>query len=46
MQTTELGFTHAELFETALTMGLVEVGEEIELEDLQELLSDYAGNVL
>lgn len=46
MQTTELGFTHAELFETALTMDLVEVGEEIELEDLQELLSDYAGNVL
>jgi hypothetical protein len=46
MQTTELGFTHEELFETALTLELVNEGDELDIEELQELLSDYAGDVL
>jgi hypothetical protein len=46
MKTTELGFTHAELFEMALSLEIVEDGDEIELEELQELLSSYAGDVL
>ena len=46
MKTTELGFTHAELFEMALSLEIVEDGDEIELEDLQELLSSFAGDVL
>lgn len=46
MQTTELGFTHAELFETALSLEIVDDGDEIDLEDLQELLSSFAGDVL
>ena len=46
MQTTELGFTHAELFEMALSLEIVEDGDEIDLEDLQELLSSFAGDVL
>ena len=36
MQTTELGFTHAELFEMALSLEIVEDGDEIELEELQD----------
>ena len=46
MKTTELGFTHAELFEMALSLEIVEDGDEIDLEDLQELLSSFAGDVL
>jgi hypothetical protein len=45
-QTTPLGFTHAELFEIALTIELVEDGDELDLEELQELLSAYAGDEL
>ena len=45
-QTTPLGFTHAELFETALTLEIVEDGDELDLEELQELLSAYAGDEL
>jgi hypothetical protein len=43
-KTTELGFTHAELFEMALSLEIVDDGDEIELEDLQELLSAFAGD--
>jgi hypothetical protein len=43
-KTTELGFTHAELFEMALSLEIVDDGDEIELEDLQELLSSFAGD--
>ena len=46
MKTTELGFTHAELFEMALSLEIVKDGDEIDLEDLQELLSSFAGDVL
>ena len=46
MQTTELGFTHAELFEMALSLEIVDDGDEIDLEDLQELLSSFADDVL
>ena len=46
METTELGFTYAELFEMALSLEIVDDGDEIELEDLQELLSSFAGDVL
>ena len=43
-KTTELGFTHAELFEMALSLEIVNDGDEIDLEDLQELLSSFAGD--
>jgi hypothetical protein len=43
-KTTELGFTHAELFEMALSLEIVDDGDEIGLEDLQELLSAFAGD--
>ena len=43
-KTTELGFTHAELFEMALSLEIVNDGDEIDLEDLQELLSAFAGD--
>ena len=43
-KTTELGFTHAELFEMALSLEIVDDGDEIELEDLQELLIAFAGD--
>ena len=46
MQTTELGFSYEELFEMALSLEIVDDGDEIELEDLQELLSSFAGDVL
>ena len=48
MQTTELGFTFAELFETALSLELVNDGDEdcLDIEELQEMLSDFAGDVL
>ena len=46
MQTTELGFTHEELFEMALSLEIVDDGDEIELEDLQELLSSFAGDLI
>ena len=48
METTELGFTYEELFEVALSIELVNDGDEyyIDIEELQEMLSDYAGNVL
>ena len=48
METTELGFTYEELFEIALSLEIVDDGDEyyIDIEELQELLSDYAGNVL
>ena len=48
MKTTELGFTYEELFEIALSLELVNDGDEyyIDIEELQEMLSDYAGNVL
>lgn len=46
METTELGFTYKELFETALSLEIVNDCDErcLDLEELQELLSDYAGN--
>ena len=43
-KTTELGFTHAELFEMALSLEIIDDGDEIDLEDLQELLSSFAGD--
>ena len=43
-KTTELGFTHAELFEIALSLEIIDDGDEIDLEDLQELLSAFAGD--
>lgn len=48
METTELGFTYEELFEVALGLELVNDGDEyyIDIEELQEMLSDYAGDVL
>ena len=46
MQTTELGFTHAELFEMALSLEIVDDGDEIDLEDLQELLSSFSGDLI
>lgn len=48
MKTTELGFTYKELFEAALSLDLVNDGDEhyIDIEELQEMLSDYAGDVL
>ena len=48
MQTTELGFTRKELFEMALSLEIVDDGDEdnLDIEELQEMLSDFAGNVL
>jgi len=46
MQTTELGFTHAELFEMALSLEIVDDGDDIDIEELQDLLSDFAGDIL
>ena len=46
MQTTELGLTHAELFEMALSLEIVDDGDELDIEDLQDLLSDFAGNLI
>jgi len=46
METTELGFTKAELFETALSLELIHDGEEPTLEELQGMLSDFAGDIL
>ena len=48
MQTTELGFTYEELFEIALSLELVDDGDEyyLDIEELQEMLSDYAGDTL
>ena len=48
METTELGFTYEELFEVALDLELVNDGDEyyIDIEELQEMLSDYAGDAL
>ncbi len=46
METTELGFTKKELLEVALTLELVQDGEELTLEELQDMLSEYAGDVL
>lgn len=48
MQTTDLGFTYEELFETALSLELVNDGDEcyLDIEELQEMLSDYAGDTL
>ena len=48
METTELGFTYEELFEVALSIELVNDGDEyyIDIEELQEMLSDYAGDAL
>ena len=48
MQTTELGFTYQELFEIALSLEIVNDGDEnsLDIEELQELLSDYAGDCL
>ena len=45
-ETTELGFTYAELFETALSLEIVNDGDEFDLEELQELLSSFAGDVI
>ena len=46
MQTTALGFTYEELFEIALSLEIVNDGDEyyVDIEELQELLSAYAGN--
>ena len=46
METTKLGFTYEELFEMALSLEIVSDGDEryIDIEELQELLSDFAGN--
>lgn len=38
MKTTELGFTYEELFEIALSLEIVNDGDELDLEELQELL--------
>ena len=48
METTELGFTYEELFEIALSIELVNEGDEyyLDIEELQELLSNYAGDIL
>ena len=48
MQTTKLGFTYEELFEIALSLELVNDGDEdcLDIEELQEMLSDYAGDIL
>jgi hypothetical protein len=46
METTQLGFTYEELFEIALSLEIVNDGDELDLEELQELLSSYAGDVL
>ena len=46
MQVTELGFTYPELFEMALSLELIDDGDDLELEELQEMLSDHAGYVL
>ena len=46
MQTTELGFTYDELFEMALSLEIVDDGDEIDLEDLQELLSSFSGDLI
>ena len=46
METTELGFTKEELFETALSFGLVHDGEDLSLEELQDMLSSFAGDIL
>ena len=45
-KTTELGFTHAELFEVALSLELIDDGDELDLEELQDLLSAFAGDIL
>lgn len=45
-QNTELGFTHAELFETALILEIVNDGDELDTEELQDLLSDFAGDLI
>lgn len=45
-KTTELGFTHAELFEVALSLEIVDDGDELDIEELQDLLSDFAGDIL
>jgi len=48
MQTTELGFNYEELFEMALSLEIVDDADEyyLDIEELQEMLSDYAGDVL
>ena len=46
METTELGFTKAELFEMALSLELIYDDEELSLEELQDMLSSFAGDIL
>ena len=48
MTTTELGFTYEELFEMALSLEIVNDGDEyyIDIEELQELLSDFTGDLV
>lgn len=46
METTELGFTKAELLETALSIELIDDGEDLSLEELQDMLSSFAGDIL
>ena len=45
-KTTELGFTHAELFEMALSLEIIDDGDELDIEELQDLLSAFAGDEL
>ncbi len=48
METTKLGFTYEELFEMALSLEIVEEDDEyyLDIEELQEMLSNHAGNIL
>jgi hypothetical protein len=46
METTELGFTKTELFEMALSLELIYDDEELSLEELQDMLSSFAGDIL
>lgn len=48
METTELGFTYEELFEMALSLEIVNDGDEyyLDIEELQELLSNFAGDAI
>jgi len=45
-KTTELGFTYEELFEVALSLEIVDDGDELDIEELQDLLSAFAGDIL
>ena len=46
METTELGFTKAELIEDAISFGLIDGDEDLTLEELQDMLSSFAGDIV